>query len=88
MAITALVFLVLLVGIIGVPFIRIGGAGTCIHDVCHAESTYGAASWLFVCAGGEWAQAPGGVSTGMAIFPISLNTSWGQYFFAQCVFGW
>jgi len=82
-----LVLFLFLIGTIAVPFIPLGGACTGhIGQPLHCESTYGAASWLFVCAGAEYATSPGGVSTGLPIFPFSLNTSLGEYFFADCVF--
>jgi len=81
-----LVLFLFLIGTIAVPFIPLGGACTGHIGNLHCESTYGAASWLFVCAGAEYATFPGGVSTGLPIFPLSLNTSLGEYFFANCVF--
>lgn len=85
-SLAGLVLFLFLIGTIAVPFTPLGGACTGHIGNLHCETTYGAASWLFVCAGAEYATFPGGVSTGLPIFPLSLNTSLGEYFFADCVF--
>ena len=82
----ALASLLLLFGMILVPVIPLGGATECHYQVCHTEFTYGSISWMFDCAGGEWTTPPGGVSTGLPMFPFGMNTSLGYYFFAECVF--
>ena len=85
-SLAGLVLFLFLIGTIAVPVIPLGGACTGHIGNLHCETTYGAASWLFVCAGAEYATFPGGVSTGLPIFQLSLNTSLGEYFFADCVF--
>ena len=82
----ALASLLLLFGMILVPVIPLGGATECHYQVCHTEFTYGSISWMFDCAGAEWTTPPGGVSTGLPMFPVGINTSLGYYFFAECVF--
>jgi hypothetical protein len=82
----AFISLVLLFGMILVPVIPLGGATECHYQDCHTEFTYGSVSWMFVCAGAEWTTPPGGVSTGLPSFPININSSLGNYFFAQCVY--
>jgi hypothetical protein len=83
---TAMVSLALLFATILVPVIPLGGANICHYSTCHNEQTYGSLSWLFVCAGAEYTTPPGGVSTGLPIFPINVNSTLGDYFFAQCAF--
>jgi len=77
--------LLLVLGTVGVPFIPLGGACTGQAGNCHVVNTYGSASWLFICAGAEYATPPGGVSTGLPS-ALDLHTPLGDYFFAACVF--
>ncbi|MDA4125975.1 MAG: hypothetical protein OK452_02070 [Thaumarchaeota archaeon] len=85
-SLSGLALFLLLIGIVAVPFIPLGGACTGPVGGCHNVYTYGSASWLFVCAGAEFATFPGDVSTGLPTFPLSLNTPFGNYFFADCAF--
>jgi hypothetical protein len=74
-----------LIGTIVVPFIPLGGACTGQEGHLHCVSTYGSASWLFLCAGGEYATPPGDVSTGLPTFPpLPITSLVGAYFFAVC----
>jgi hypothetical protein len=85
-SLAGLALFIFLIGAVTVPFISLGGACTGHIGSCHNVYTYGSASWLFVCAGAEYATFPGDVSTGLPVFPLQLNTSLGNYFFANCGF--